>query len=127
MQAFSVPVVGVWVSGIAAPTHPLVWLACLKFFVTGQLQDKVTQGNEGFLLLLYTTGQSHAGHVKVCSLRVTVPFLADMRRLSLTLTLYQYNNLGLFQSIQAGWHWRECFCCCCSSDRSRYFVSALVV
>lgn len=78
MQAFSVPVVGVWVSGIATPTHPLVWLACLKFFVTGQLQDKVTQGNEAFLLLLYTTGQSNAGHVKVCSASVKVLFLSDM-------------------------------------------------
>ena len=61
-QTYSVPVVGVWVSGIASPTHPLVWLACLKFFVTTQLQDKVTQGNGAFLLLLYTTGQSKAFH-----------------------------------------------------------------
>lgn len=60
VQASSVPLVGVWVSGIASPTHPLVWLACLKFFVTHQLQDKVTQGNEAFLLLLYTTGQNTA-------------------------------------------------------------------
>ncbi|KAL3156693.1 hypothetical protein ABBQ38_000969 [Trebouxia sp. C0009 RCD-2024] len=59
-NASSVPLVGVWVSGIASPTHPLVWLACLKFFVTHQLQDKVTQGNEAFLLLLYTTGQNTA-------------------------------------------------------------------
>lgn len=60
VQASSVPLVGVWVSGIASPAHPLVWLACLKFLVTCQLQDKVTQGNEAFLLLLYTTGQSTA-------------------------------------------------------------------
>ena len=71
MQAFSVPLVGVWVSGIASPTHPLVWLACLKFFVTSQLQDKVTQGNDAFLLLLYTKGQNAA---VVCSASETILF-----------------------------------------------------
>ena len=58
MQAYNVPLVGVWVSGIASPTHPLVWLACLKFFATNQLQDKVTQGNQDFLLLLYSSGEA---------------------------------------------------------------------
>ncbi len=56
MQAYGVPLVGVWVSGVASPTHPLVWLACLKFFATSQLQDKVTQGDQAFLLLLYPAG-----------------------------------------------------------------------
>ena len=56
MQAYGAPVVGVWVSGVASPSHPLVWLACLKFFVTTQLQDKVTQGDQAFLLLLYPAG-----------------------------------------------------------------------
>jgi hypothetical protein len=56
MQAYGVPVIGVWVSGVASPTHPLVWLACLKFFATTQLQDKVTQGDQAFLLLLYAAG-----------------------------------------------------------------------
>lgn len=78
MQASSIPLVGVWVSGVATPTHPLVWLACLKFFVTSQLQDKVTQGNEAFLLLLYTTGQcksfirSMQAKRAVCKASVTV-------------------------------------------------------
>ena len=74
MQAFSVPLVGVWVSGIATPTHVLVWLACLKFFVTSHLQDKVTQGNDTFLLLLYTTGQSDAAAHVVRSDTETVLF-----------------------------------------------------
>ena len=56
MQAYGVPLVGVWVSGVASPTHPFVWLACLKFFATSQLQDKVTQGDQAFLLLLYPAG-----------------------------------------------------------------------
>ena len=70
-QAFSVPLVGVWVSGIVSPTHPLVWLACLKFFVTSQLRDKVTQANDAFLLLLYTKGKSTT---VVCSASETTLF-----------------------------------------------------
>lgn len=58
MQAYGVPLVGIWVSGVTNPTHPLVWLACLKFFATTQLQDKVTQGDQAFLLLLYSAGIS---------------------------------------------------------------------
>ena len=57
MQAYNVPLVGVWVSGVADPKHPLVWLACLKFFATKQLQDKVMQGEQAFLLLLYCSGK----------------------------------------------------------------------
>ena len=57
VQAYNVPLVGIWVSGVANPKHPLVWLACLKFFATKQLHDKVMQGSQAFLLLLYSLGK----------------------------------------------------------------------
>ncbi|KAL0054114.1 hypothetical protein WJX82_004029 [Trebouxia sp. C0006] len=68
-NAYGVPLVGVWVSGVASPTHPLVWLACLKFFATSQLQDKVTQGDQAFLLLLYPAGS----HPSCYEVRVDAP------------------------------------------------------
>eukprot|EP00891_Asterochloris_glomerata_P000479 jgi/Astpho2/479/fgenesh1_pg.00011_%23_59_t len=54
--AYTVPVVGVWVSGVASASHPLVWAACLKFLASGQLQDKALMADGAFLLLLYQTG-----------------------------------------------------------------------
>ncbi|DBA99043.1 hypothetical protein WJX77_007957 [Trebouxia sp. C0004] len=68
-NAYGVPLVGVWVSGVASPTHPLVWLACLKFFATTQLQDKVMQGDRAFLLLLYAAGS----HPSCYEVRVDAP------------------------------------------------------
>ena len=56
LQAYTVPVVGVWVSGVASASHPLVWAACLKFLASGQLQDKALMADGAFLLLLYQTG-----------------------------------------------------------------------
>ena len=56
LQAYTVPVVGLWVGGVASASHPLVWAACLKFLATGQLQDKALMADGAFLLLLYQTG-----------------------------------------------------------------------
>ena len=63
-QAYATPLVGVWVSGVSSATHPIVWLACLKYYASSQLQDKASQGDQAFLLLLYTSGES--GHQRCC-------------------------------------------------------------
>lgn len=51
------PLVGVWVSGVSSATHPIVWLACLKYYASSQLKDKTSQGDQAFLLLLYASGE----------------------------------------------------------------------
>ena len=58
MQAYASPLVGVWTSGVGSPQHPLVWLACLKFYASSQLKDKASQGDQAFLLLLYASGRT---------------------------------------------------------------------
>ncbi|KAK7495946.1 hypothetical protein BaRGS_00012936 [Batillaria attramentaria] len=50
----SLPIVGIWVSGVPLVQHPFVWTACLRYLHTEQLQDRVCTPPEGFLLVMYS-------------------------------------------------------------------------
>jgi hypothetical protein len=52
LQAYSVPLTGVWVSGVMSLTHPLVAAAVLKFCFSRVLPDKVTEADGSFLLVI---------------------------------------------------------------------------
>ncbi|KAK7101216.1 SCL-interrupting locus protein homolog [Littorina saxatilis] len=54
----SLPIVGIWVSGVPVVHHPFVWAACLRYLHNGQLQDRVCTPPEGFLLVMYTPHHS---------------------------------------------------------------------
>ncbi|KAL8584582.1 hypothetical protein ACOMHN_002312 [Nucella lapillus] len=54
----SLPVVGIWVSGVSMVHHPFVWGACLRYLRNERLQDRVCTPPEGFLLMFHSSAHS---------------------------------------------------------------------
>ncbi|KAH9489423.1 hypothetical protein Btru_037682 [Bulinus truncatus] len=54
-KAASLPLVGIWISGVEFVQHPFVWASCLRYIHNSFLQDRVNLPPEGFLLVFYTT------------------------------------------------------------------------
>ncbi|CAG5121121.1 unnamed protein product [Candidula unifasciata] len=52
-KCVSLPIVGIWVSGVEFLHHPFVWAACLRYIHCTHLQDRVCAPPEEFLLALY--------------------------------------------------------------------------
>ena len=72
-KAFEVPLVGLWVAGVAELHDPYVWAACTRY--SGLQPDtactvKAADGSGAFLLLVYLTSASSAHRVYECIPRV---------------------------------------------------------
>ncbi|XP_006824317.1 SCL-interrupting locus protein homolog [Saccoglossus kowalevskii] len=50
----NLPLVGIWVSGIACIQNPFVWASCLRYMFNSAIQERVCSGSQGFLLVLYS-------------------------------------------------------------------------
>ncbi|KAL9951590.1 hypothetical protein ACROYT_G044274 [Oculina patagonica] len=53
-KAFSLPLLGIWVSGIYNIHHPFIWACCLRFLHSTAIQQRVRAPPNSFLLLLYS-------------------------------------------------------------------------
>ncbi|XP_046563984.1 LOW QUALITY PROTEIN: SCL-interrupting locus protein homolog [Haliotis rubra] len=53
-KVLNLPVVGIWVSGVAMVHHPFVWASCIRYLHNKALQDRVCSPPEGFLVVLYS-------------------------------------------------------------------------
>ncbi|XP_067679252.1 SCL-interrupting locus protein homolog [Haliotis asinina] len=53
-KVLNLPVVGIWVSGVAMVHHPFVWASCIRYLHNKVLQDRVCSPPEGFLVVLYS-------------------------------------------------------------------------
>ncbi|XP_071119027.1 SCL-interrupting locus protein homolog [Haliotis cracherodii] len=53
-KVLNLPVVGIWVSGVAMIHHPFVWASCVRYLHNKVLQDRVCSPPEGFLVVLYS-------------------------------------------------------------------------
>ena len=65
-KAFEVPLVGVWASGIKAPTDPLAWAACVRYArLKSGIAEKVNAPDDSgaFLMLLYEEWSEEYGGV----------------------------------------------------------------
>ncbi|KAJ7383820.1 hypothetical protein OS493_025692 [Desmophyllum pertusum] len=57
-KAFSLPLLGIWVSGIYNIHHPFIWACCLRFLHSTAIQQRVFAPPNSFLLLLYSPVKS---------------------------------------------------------------------
>ena len=59
-QAERVPLVGVWVAGVATPQSPHVWAAALRFLCSPAIVCRALSGDGTFLVLVCCEGNSHS-------------------------------------------------------------------
>ncbi|XP_033737226.1 SCL-interrupting locus protein homolog [Pecten maximus] len=53
-KVFSLPLVGIWVSGVPFVYSPFVWAACLRYIHNSSITDRICSPPEPFLLVLYS-------------------------------------------------------------------------
>ena len=56
-QAGGMPLVGVWVAGVASAGDAHVWAACLRFLLSSPPPDRVVLPDGSFLVLIYSAGE----------------------------------------------------------------------
>lgn len=57
-KAFSLPLLGIWVSGIYSIHHPYIWACCLRFIHCTAIQQRLLAPPNAFLLLQYSPVKS---------------------------------------------------------------------
>ncbi|XP_014675213.1 PREDICTED: SCL-interrupting locus protein-like, partial [Priapulus caudatus] len=57
----SLPLIGIWVSGVYEVQHVYIWMACLRYLNSSAIQDRVCKPPDPFLVVLYppTGGKPH--------------------------------------------------------------------
>ncbi|XP_063962520.1 SCL-interrupting locus protein homolog [Lytechinus pictus] len=58
-KASTIPLVGIWLSGITQMSNPVVWSACLRYLHSNGIHERVSSPNGGFLVVMFTCTSRH--------------------------------------------------------------------
>ncbi|XP_067944555.1 SCL-interrupting locus protein homolog [Watersipora subatra] len=50
-KVLTLPIIGIWVSGVELINHPYIWACCIRYMHTTQVRDRVPKPLEPFLLI----------------------------------------------------------------------------
>ncbi|XP_071492005.1 uncharacterized protein [Diadema antillarum] len=65
-KASTLPLVGIWLSGVNFVSNPLVWSACLRYLNSSTIQDRMCSSNGRHLLVLFTQTSSQTLFYEWC-------------------------------------------------------------
>ncbi|XP_072172486.1 uncharacterized protein [Diadema setosum] len=65
-KASTLPLVGIWLSGVNLVSNPVVWSACLRYLNSSTIQDRICSANGRHLLVLFTQTSSQTLFYEWC-------------------------------------------------------------
>ncbi|XP_038048500.1 SCL-interrupting locus protein homolog isoform X1 [Patiria miniata] len=53
-KAYTLPLIGIWLSGLSNICSPYVWTSCLRYMFNSSINERVCSGDQGFLLVMFS-------------------------------------------------------------------------